>query len=421
MYDVSLLNILKNKEMFNRVYPHIKEYSVSKDVYLIIKGIESYWENYPTHKDVDWPTFRMFFSILHGASLKEEKAVVCSAILEKAEKEDKEGLSSVVFDDILAYYIRKDYATRIANEAIGIAQDVKEKSMDAIDDMLKEYNKEVGRTILKSDLFVPTDLSYLETTCAADGLHWRLNELNKSAGPLRKGDFVILAARPETGKTTFVASEVANFASQLHATSGPVVWVNNEEASGKVMLRIIQSYFGVPLDVLKSDIDGYNKKYKAEMGERILVVADDSGMNDVKRLTGLFSEVEPSLIVFDQLDKVHGFTKESRDDLRIGKLYEWGRNLAKQYGPTIAVSQASEAADHVKWITQSMLRGSKTDKAGEADLIITIGRDGENELARYIHLPKNKLMGGPVSEELYRHGFFEVSINPVNARYEGVL
>ena len=116
-----------------------------------------------------------------------------------------------------------------------------------------------------------------------------------------------------------------------------------------------------------------------------------------------------------------GCNREAAEHLRLGKVYKWARNLAKKYGPTIAVSQASEVADSVKYITQSMLRGSKTDKAAEADLIITIGRQTEDDGTRYIHIPKNKLYGGPLTQEIHRHGYFECRIVPSVARYEGVF
>ena len=67
------------------------------------------------------------------------------------------------------------------------------------------------------------------------------------------------------------------------------------------------------------------------------------------------------------------------------------------------------------------LRGSKTDKAGEADLILTIGRKEVEDYTRYLHVAKNKLWGGPRSQEAYRHGRFELEIRPEIARYVGVF
>ena len=66
------------------------------------------------------------------------------------------------------------------------------------------------------------------------------------------------------------------------------------------------------------------------------------------------------------------------------------------------------------------LRGSKTDKACEADAIVTIGRTAEDEYARYIHVCKNKLFGSADTVESERHGYYEVRIDPVVARYQGV-
>jgi len=53
------------------------------------------------------------------------------------------------------------------------------------------------------------------------GLEWRLEELNLSLGPVNKGDLVLVAARPEVGKTTFLTSEISYMLSQ---TEGDVLW-----------------------------------------------------------------------------------------------------------------------------------------------------------------------------------------------------
>ena len=185
------------------------------------------------------------------------------------------------------------------------------------------------------------------------------------------------------------------------------------------MYRIVQSYFGVTNAEIDADLEHYETVFKTMAGGKVLVTNDDKGMNDVRRLSALFDEYNPCLIVFDQLDKVNGFGKMEREDLRIGKLYEWARELAKKYGPVIAVSQVDGSGEGQQWITMAQLRGSKTDKIGEADAIITVGK-GEAEYTRYINVPKNKLYGGERSKEELRHGKFEVTIRPEIARYEGV-
>ncbi|HET8685640.1 MAG TPA: hypothetical protein VFM18_03115, partial [Methanosarcina sp.] len=77
-----------------------------------------------------------------------------------------------------------------------------------------------------SDEFVSTDLEYLvKDSVLATGLRWRLDCLNKSLGSLRKGDYGALFARPETGKTTFLASETSYMLDQL-PDNRPLLWLN---------------------------------------------------------------------------------------------------------------------------------------------------------------------------------------------------
>ena len=111
----------------------------------------------------------------------------------------------------------------------------------------------------------------------------------------------------------------------------------------------------------------------------------------------------------------------------LGKLYKWARELARTYGPVIAASQLSASAVDIKdppFIGLDSLRGSRTDKPGEADAVITIGKykepkSPEEEMIRTINVPKNKLPGGgPKQEEAERHGQYMVTIVPTRARFE---
>lgn len=414
MHDVVLIKKMFDKALYTRLHPYIKEHSVGKEAWKMLQGLGKYYRSYPDSKEVVLDEFKRFFFLLYSKDLKEASHALYEAIFKRIEEDDSD---SVVVEDVLKNYITKDYATAIMNKALDIAQDKDEVSIEDIANMVHQYNRELGRTVTKDDVFASTDLSYIRKAVSCSGYNWRLEELNISLGPLRQGDFVIVAARPEVGKTTMVASEVSFFISQL-TDDRPIIWVNNEESSNKVMARIVQSYFGVTNAEIDEDMEHYEEVFKSMAGGKVLVTNDDKGMNDVKRLAALFDEYNPCLIVFDQLDKVNGFLKMEREDLRIGKLYEWARELAKKYGPVIAVSQVDGSGENQHWINMAQLRGSKTDKIGEADAIITIGK-GEAEYTRYINIPKNKLYGGAKSKEEHRHGKWEVEIKPEVVRYVG--
>jgi replicative DNA helicase len=411
-YDIDLLAVTSNKTTYERFKDHVKKHNVSSITLELFNAMGEYWESYPLRTEVDVAEFKTFFFIVKGKKIKDPaKYELAFDNYEKALE-----LEKPIVKDILAKLIETDYATQVYDVCVKIGTG-RGGDLLSVEEMLNNYKKEIGATVEKSEVFVSPSLDYLSSTVASGGLTWRLKELNVALGPIRKGDFIIIAARPETGKTTFVASEASHMMSQLQPDEH-VIWINNEEASNKVMMRVIQAAYQVTSSELLSDPKMYETGFLAQGGDRFLILDDDSNIKSANKISALFKEFKPGLIIFDQLDKVHGFQND-REDLRIGKLYEWARDVAKEYCPVIAVSQVDGTGEGEKWIQMNQLRGSKTDKVGEADAIITIGKSNEPgmDLQRYIHVPKNKLFGGKDTLEAHRHGCFEVDIEPARARY----
>lgn len=269
--------------------------------------------------------------------------------------------------------------------------------------------------------FVSDDLEELVSEAVKKpGLRWRLQTLNKIFGSLRIGDFGFIFARPETGKTTFLASEVTYMAEQLGETDGPVLWINNEEQGSKVKLRAAQASLGITLAQLFRDVKQANAAYKAKVKGKLLMV-DDAGISK-KKIEALCKKYKPRLIVLDQIDKIKGFEND-REDLRLGAIYQWARELAKLYGSVIAVCQADGTGENQKWLTMAHVANAKTAKQAEADWILGIGKINEPgyDMIRYLHASKNKLMGDEDSDPSMRHGRMEVLIEPDVARYKDLM
>ena len=108
------------------------------------------------------------------------------------------------------------------------------------------------------------------------------------------------------------------------------------------------------------------------------------------------------------------------EDLKLGTIYQWARELAKQYCPVIAVSQADVSGEGKKWLTMENVSNAKTAKQAAADWILGIGctfNDSE-QFDRFLHLSKNKLTGDSDTLPELRHGKMSVRIVPELARYE---
>jgi len=263
--------------------------------------------------------------------------------------------------------------------------------------------------------FVTSDIrEILCNTMSTMGLRWRLRFLNQSLGSLRPGDFGMVFARPETGKTTFLASEVTHMATQ---STTPILWFNNEEQGQKVKLRCFQASTGMTLSQIRENPSRAQHEYIRNTRDLIQIV-DDSTMS-ASRAEAIVSRVKPSLIVFDQLDKIYGF-KSDREDLAMGAIYQWAREIAKTGSPVIGICQASGEAEGEPWLHMGNMANAKTAKQAEADWILGIGKvhTAGHDYIRYFNISKNKLIGDEDSDPAMRHGKQEILIKPDIARYE---
>jgi hypothetical protein len=266
-------------------------------------------------------------------------------------------------------------------------------------------------------VFVSDNLNdILDATYRTPGLRWRLQALNKSLGSLRKGDFGFVFARPEVGKTTWLASEATFMAEQAE---GPVLWINNEEVSEKVKSRIYQAALGYTTAQLLSNPEKCTQEYNDKFKGKILLPKES--VSNRTAIENLCKQVKPSLIIIDTIDGVTGF-KADREDLVLGAIYKWARELAKEYAPIIAVCHADGTAENCKWLNMGHVVNAKTEKQKHADWILGIGalHDTGWENVRFLSLSKNKLTGDLDSDPALRHGHMECLIDPMIARYKDI-
>lgn len=270
-------------------------------------------------------------------------------------------------------------------------------------------------------VFVTTSLSsIIHDIFQKPGLRWRLDALNKSLGSLRKGNFGFLFARPEVGKTTFLASEISYMLTQLLEEDGSIIWFNNEQVGAEVMLRVYQGYFGLKLEQIKSNPEKYEEAFNSQTKGKFLLV-DDANI-EKSMVERIIKRYNPSLVVFDQIDKIKGFAAD-REDLRLGAIYIWARELAKSYCPVIGICQADGTGENVKWLTMDNVANAKTSKQAEADWILGMGAVHAEgmQFIRYLNISKNKLMGDDDTLPKLRHGRFEVMIEPEIARFRDII
>jgi len=287
--------------------------------------------------------------------------------------------------------------------------------------LLDQYTASKDNAVSEEEFdFISDDIEQLLIeTYRKPGLRWRLSTLNQMLGSLRGGDFGFIFARPETGKTTFLASETTFMAEQLSEEDGPILWLNNEEKGSKVKIRCYQASLGATLAAINSNpVAAKNAYLKKTKGKHMIY--NPKGAIHKSTVEKLCRRYKPSLIIFDQIDAITGFDAD-REDLKLGAMYQWGRELSKEFDcPIIAVCQADGSGENHKWLTMGNVANAKTAKQAQADWILGVGKihDAGYENLRFLHASKNKLAGDQDSNPALRHGKCEVLIKPEIARYD---
>ena len=215
--------------------------------------------------------------------------------------------------------------------------------------------------------------------------------INENIKGLDRGNLGIIFARPEVGKTTFCCFLAASYMKQ----GFQVVYWANEEPASKIKLRIIQSYFELTKREMVEQRFELVERYQKEI-EPYLVIMDSVGTS-IEEVDEYAKLNKPDIMFCDQLDKFRIKGEYNRGDERLKETYVTAREIAKRNFCLVwAVSQASYDAHDRQFIDYAMLDNSKTGKAGEADIIIGIGKTGSSEvdnIVRHICISKNKING----------------------------
>lgn len=408
--EVSLVLFMLNHEQFDRYYSYISKLNLEQETKSLLKTVAEYFKENESVSQIPVPEFMAYFCVKHPVL---KKRTAYSWFLAKL-SEIK--INSQVLEENLNHFMEKYFASEMLMKLTDVLDGTEYNVLDEVQEMIDEYNNSKLRIGKDRDgLFVDSSLStLLQEDKAKPGLHWRLSCLNNDIGDLSGCSLGHVYARPDTGKTSFLVSEITNFASQLTGDEC-IIWFNNEEKGSKVQFRLYQSVLQSSKAQIEVFADKAEKEFEKLGGKRVYIYDDSSiKLEDIDQVLANFN---CRLAVIDQGDKIK-FNGDSAFSTveRLKVLYGKFRELAKKYDiPIITVGQASAEAENTKWLTLNHMDFSKTGKPGELDWAIGIGKlhkDSENgiDTVRYISLSKNKMNNGV-------HGHHSVYFNSACALY----
>ena len=323
----------------------------------------------------------------------------------------------------------------IKNAQASVPEDVERGILARLEDarqaqtltsMLERYNagEEVSimRTVQNLAESVPMDRADLpEAEFNIDGMlddeqndwgfSWPQDAVNQSMRSMRPGDFGIIGARVDIGKSSIIAHAVSHWAPQVDqlfpGEDRTIIWLNNEGPGNRLNQRLVNATLNMNMqemvDARAAGRNLWDEVMQAWGGRRVVTVYDIHD-RPLSFLENIVRRTKPAIVVVDMLDNVpfDGAVGNGgqRTDQILEAAYQRARIWGVKYGTAVvATSQLSAEAAGNLYPGMHMLSNSKTGKAGAADFIMMVGASDDPLLrnSRWLSLPKNKLhrSGGP--------------------------
>ena len=246
---------------------------------------------------------------------------------------------------------------------------------------------------------IPCELSVqelIEQEIDDAGLPWHIKELNEIIGGARRKTLGLLYAFVDSGKTSFAMATVAHFAKYLAETEDIVCYCGNEEAAGRLRLRLVQAIVHWTRTQIKHN--GKEAERLAQEGGIHRVKIFD-GVTSTEQLDYIAKEYKPHIMVIDQATGIDPPGKKKREGVeKLEVLFPWFRKFANTHDlGLLGVAQGTGDAEDSKWLKLSDIYGARVAIQAALDYAIGIGRKVNNPIdddLRYLHVPKNKLADG---------------------------
>ena len=329
--------------------------------------------------------------------------------------------SSIKREQPMGSDIAQEVLSKLFQQVVG--EDVANIGFDMVNGDAATLEKLRNLLERYGDDFIPNlniewdDIS-IETLMAKAELEakWQFNiaSVMRKVEGVSGGQLIEVGARPNTGKTSFHASLIAAPGGFAHQGAKCII-LCNEEPTHRVGARYLTAAAGMTAREVRDDMSKAKSLYEPVMNN---IKIKDAGGRDMAWVESVCKTHNPDVLVLDMGDKFGVAGNYARPDEALKACAIYARQIAKTYDCAVFyMSQLSAEAEGRSQLNQSMMEGSRTGKAAEADLMILIGKspsvEGQEEDSplRHINIVKNKLNGW--------HGMVNVDLNYQTARYEG--
>ena len=332
-----------------------------------------------------------------------------SQLFQKIKKEQPMG--GDVAQEVLSKLFQQVVGEDVANIGFDMVNGTS-STLEQLRSLMEQYGDD-----FTPNLNIEWDDIEIDTLLSRNDLEarWTFNiaSLTRKVEGVNAGHLIEIGARPNTGKTSFHASLIASPGGFAHQGANCII-LCNEEGYHRVGARYLTAATGLTMQQIKADPSKARDMYQP-VKERIKI--KDATGRDMNWVESICKTYKPDIVVLDMGDKfakTGGFARQD-EALKANAIH--ARQIAKQHECAMFyMSQLSADAEGKVLLNQSMMEGSRTGKAAEADLMVLIAKnpvvDGQDEedTQRHLNVVKNKLSGW--------HGVVHCELDYKTARYE---
>lgn len=234
----------------------------------------------------------------------------------------------------------------------------------------------------------------------------KLNE--RTNGGALPGHSIIVFARPEEGKSTFVINMGASFVRRSIRT----MYVGNEDDIDGLKLRMVGRLTGMTQEEIEAEPEKAYARFRELGGEEHLLMTQ-LPHGRLSTVAKRIEEFEPKVLIVDQIRNLHSASNTDGMTAKLEALaMEWRDMLITYQLVGIAVTQANPPHGKL-WLGMEDIDSSKTGLPAQADLILGLNSNDEMKARneRAVSISKNKL-----SSAANAHEGFIVTIDKQRSR-----
>lgn len=394
--DQLLLSALAHKQRYNSLRHAVPQGMIAPDTAALLQWYGAYFNAFPERDSVDIDELQSLVRLRSGSASPESIAITMHLTEQLRRQPDDTALNGI---------LGQLYELDLSGRAAALIEKFQRGDEIDLSYELARLSQQAVRSKASAtpDDYIRTGIDeILAEVCDDKGLKFRrIAALREHILGLQPGASIAIAARPDKGKTSLIASILTDFAPQVvqaYGSGRPIAWLNNEGSGKRIIPRIYQAALGMDLnEIIKlSNVNELVPKYTQAIGgiPDLIRVKDMHGAS-LAQIEQVLETMKPAVCVADMLGnfRLSGAANGSNKADAVEQIWqEWREMMVRHNCIGLATVQISVEGGNMLYPPYSALKDSKTGVQGATDVIIMMGSldNPDAQTIRGISTPKNK-------------------------------